>query len=73
MPQSLVHRWTIWQDEVGHTLQVSLCVLDPSWEPLCQFTRSVGPFDDLRSERSALTAQVNRWLLETGYQQELPL
>ena len=68
---SLLLRWTLWESEAGEAVQLSLCVLDSSWEALAEFTKPCGPFHSAEDQRHVLLDDMRRWLRTTGYQLEL--
>lgn len=67
----MLHRWTLWESERGEPLQMSLCLLDDSWEPLMERTYPCGPFHDAESTRLALLDDARRWIRQNGIQLEL--
>lgn len=68
----MIRRWTLWEAEDGSPLQMSLALLDDSWEPLYERTLPCGPFHDAEDRRAALLDDQRRWMGLYGYQQELP-
>lgn len=68
---SLVLRWTLWESETGEPLQLSLMILDSSWEPLAEFTKPCGPFHSAEDQRHVLLDDMRRYLRTTGIQLEL--
>lgn len=67
----MIHRLTTWVTETGEELQVSLALLDDSWEPLCEFTRPCGPFHEMSDQVLELRDELRRWMHRCGYQLEL--
>lgn len=67
----MIYRWTVWESEAGDALQLSLSVLDANWEPLCDFSKQIGPFNPVEERRLELMDDVRRWLRYSGYQLEL--
>ena len=41
-----MHRIVLWQGDDGGVEQVSVACATSAWEPTCEMTRPVGPFDD---------------------------
>lgn len=69
----MLHRWTLWEDEHGGAIQLSLALLDRQWEPLVEWTRPCGPFHTAEDVRLELLDELRRWFRTTGYQEELPI
>lgn len=67
----MILRWTLWETEHGEPVQLSLCVLDASWEPLYERTVPCGPFHSQEERRLELLDDMRRWLRREGYQLEL--
>lgn len=67
----MLYRWTLWESDRGEAVQLSLCVLDNSWEPQAEWTKQLGPFHDAEWARLALHDEARRWLATVGIQLEL--
>ncbi len=69
----MILRWTLWEHDEGEALQMSLAILDDSWEPLMERTLPCGPFHEREERRLELLDDARRWLRAVGIQQELHL
>lgn len=67
----MLHRWTLVETEHGDPLQLSLALLNDSWEPLREATLPCGPFHTAEDRRHELLDAMRRWIAEYGLQEEL--
>lgn len=54
------HRITTWHADGAGVVQVSVCCLDSIWEPVCEVTEAVGPFDDVEQVIAIATDRAHR-------------
>lgn len=64
----MIRRWTLWEDEEGNELQMSLALLDDDWEPQMERTLPCGPFNEREEVRLQLLDDQRRWLRTYGIQ-----
>lgn len=69
----MLHRWTLWESEAGEPIQMSLALLDDTWEPLHERTVQLGPFHDAEWGRHTLLDDLRRYIAYSGVQTSLKL
>lgn len=69
----MIQRWTLWESDEGEPLQMSLALLDDTWEPQMERTVPLGPFHDAEWGRLTLSDDARRWMRLYGIQLELGL